>query len=308
MYFCKKFFMQLLDGKKISALIRQEIKEEVDQLKLQGKRVPHLAAILVGDNTASKTYINNKIKSCKEVGFKSSLFHLPNDITENELIAHINNLNNDNNIDGFIVQLPLPKHINEDNILLKIAPNKDVDGFHPINLGRMMIGLPAFVSATPKGIVEILKRYNIETSGKHCVVVGRSNIVGMPVSVLMSKKAEVGNCTVTLCHSHTKNLKDITLQADIIIAAIGKANLITADMVKDNAVVVDVGINRVDDNSERGYHLVGDVDFKNVAPKCSYITPVPGGVGLMTVASLMQNTFAAYKGTYYDKDFLDENW
>ena len=299
--------MQLLDGKKTAASIKEEIKQTVDAIKLQKKRAPHLAAILVGDNTASKTYINNKIKSCKEVGFKSTLLHLAKDITENELIAQINNLNNDNSIDGFIVQLPLPKHINEERVLLSITPEKDVDGFHPINLGKMMIGLPAFISATPKGIVEILKRYNIQTSGKHCVVVGRSNIVGTPISILLGKKSETGNATVTLCHSHTKDLKAYTLQADIIIAATGKPNLITADMVKDGVVIIDVGINRIDDNSERGYHLVGDVDFKNVSKKSSYITPVPGGVGLMTVASLLQNTLAAYQAEYYPKDFIEEN-
>ncbi|HMU97642.1 MAG TPA: bifunctional methylenetetrahydrofolate dehydrogenase/methenyltetrahydrofolate cyclohydrolase FolD [Chitinophagales bacterium] len=299
--------MQLLDGKKTAASIKDEIKQTVDAIKLQKKRVPHLAAILVGDSTASKTYINNKIKSCKEVGFKSTLLHLEKDITENELIAQINNLNNDNSIDGFIVQLPLPKHINEERVLLSITPEKDVDGFHPINLGKMMIGLPAFISATPKGIVEILKRYHIQTSGKHCVVVGRSNIVGTPISILLGKKSEAGNATVTLCHSHTKDLKTYTLQADIIIAATGKPNLITADMVKDGVVIIDVGINRIDDNSERGYHLVGDVDFKNVSKKSSYITPVPGGVGLMTVASLLQNTLAAYQAAYYPKDFIEEN-
>ena len=299
--------MHILDGKKIAAVIKEEIRQEVDSIKLQKKRVPHLAAILVGNNTASKTYINNKIKSCKEVGFKSTLFHLPQDITENELIAQINNLNNDNSVDGFIVQLPLPKHIDEEHVLLNIAPEKDVDGFHPINLGKMMIGLPAFISATPKGIVEILKRYNIETKGKHCVVVGRSNIVGTPISILLGKKTETGNATVTLCHSHTKNLKAFTLQADIIIAATGKPNLITEDMVKNDVVIIDVGINRIDDDSERGYHLEGDVDFKNVSKKCSYITPVPGGVGLMTVASLLQNTLAAYQSLYYPKSFIDEN-
>jgi methylenetetrahydrofolate dehydrogenase (NADP+)/methenyltetrahydrofolate cyclohydrolase len=301
----KNIFMQILDGKKMAAIIKQEIKQEVEAIKLQNKRAPHLAAILVGDNTASQTYINNKIKSCKEVGFQSTLIHLPKDITENELSAQINLLNNDNSVDGFIVQLPLPQHINEDNILLKIVPEKDVDGFHPINLGRMMLGLPAFISATPKGVLELLKRYNIETAGKHCVVVGRSNIVGMPLSVLLGKKSETGNATVTLCHSHTKNLKNYTLQADILIAATGKPLLITADMVKSGAVVIDVGINRIDDESERGYHLEGDVDFKNVSPKCNYITPVPGGVGLMTVASLLQNTLAAYQSVYYEKNILD---
>jgi methylenetetrahydrofolate dehydrogenase (NADP+)/methenyltetrahydrofolate cyclohydrolase len=290
--------MQLLDGKKIAREIKNELKEVVDSLILKGERVPHLAAILVGDNTASKAYINSKIKSCKEVGYQSTLIELPESISEEELLAYVHTLNNDDNIDGFIVQLPLPKHINEDNILLNISPNKDVDGFHPINLGKMMLNLPAFISATPKGIVEIIKRYNIPTHGKHCVVVGRSNIVGMPISILMSKKSEFGNCTVTLCHSGTVDLKQYTLQADILIAATGKAKLITADMVKDGVVVIDVGINRIEDADDvRGYHLEGDVDFDAVAQKCSYITPVPGGVGLMTVASLLQNTLVAYKNS-----------
>jgi methylenetetrahydrofolate dehydrogenase (NADP+)/methenyltetrahydrofolate cyclohydrolase len=307
MYFCKKIIdMQLLDGKKISAEIKNELKDAVNAIKIKGKRAPHLAAILVGNNTASKAYINSKIKSCKEVGFKSTLIELPKDITEKELLAQVFTLNNDDTVDGFIVQLPLPKHINENNILLNIAPQKDVDGFHPINLGRMMLNLPAFISATPKGIVELLKRYKIDTQGKHCVVVGRSNIVGMPISILLGKKNAIGNCTVTLCHSGTIDLKKQTLQADILIAATGKPKLITADMVKENVVIIDVGINRIEDDTiEKGYHLEGDVDFKNVAKKCSYITPVPGGVGLMTVASLMQNTLAAYQSLYYEKNDFD---
>lgn len=307
MYFCQKNIdMQLLDGKKLANEIKNELQQETNQIRMKKKRVPHLAAILVGNNTASKAYINSKIKSCKEVGFQSTLIQLPNDITETELLAQVNTLNNDNAIDGFIVQLPLPKHIDENNILLSISPKKDVDGFHPINLGRMMLNLPAFVSATPKGIIEILKRYNIKTNGKHCVVVGRSNIVGMPLSILMSKKKEFGNCTVTLCHSGTENLKQHTSQADILIAATGKPKLITADMVKDGAVVIDVGINRIENiTDERGYHLEGDVDFEAVSKKCSYITPVPGGVGLMTVASLIQNTLAAYKNEFYSKDTDD---
>lgn len=294
--------MQLLDGKKLSIEIKQEIAEEVKQLKLSGKKIPHLVAILVGEDGASQTYVNSKVKSCKEVGFKSTLIRLKSDITQNELITQINLLNNDDSVDGFIVQLPLPKHINEEKIILSIAPEKDVDGFHPMNVGRMTLNLPAYVSATPKGILEMLNRYHIETEGKHCVVIGRSNIVGLPMSLLMQRRSSPGNCTVTICHSKTNDLSKHTLQADIIIAALGKPKFLTADMVKKDAVVIDVGITRVEDNTtQSGYKLLGDVDFENVSKKCSYISPVPGGVGLMTVASLLQNTLSAAKEEFYKK-------
>ncbi|CAF3498582.1 unnamed protein product [Rotaria sp. Silwood2] len=296
------FTMQLLDGKKISAEIKSEIAEEVKRLKSSGKKVPHLAAVLVGDDGASQTYVSSKVKSCEEVGFKSTLIRLKNDITENELITQINLLNNDDSIDGFIVQLPLPKHINEARILLAVAPEKDVDGFHPMNVGRMTLNIPSYIPATPKGILEILKRYNIETDGKHCVVIGRSNIVGLPMSILMARKDKIGNCTVTLCHSRTKNLKEETLRADIIIAALGKQEFLKADMVKKGVVVIDVGITRIEDKTKKsGYKLLGDVAFEEVSKKCSYITPVPGGIGLMTVASLLQNTLSAAKEEFYKK-------
>lgn len=294
--------MQLLDGKKSAQDIRMEIAEEVKQLKLNGKKIPHLAAILVGDDGASQTYVNSKVKSCEEVGFKSTLVKLKNDITENELITQINLLNNDDSVDGFIVQLPLPKHIREEKIILSIAPEKDVDGFHPMNVGRMTLNLPCYISATPKGILELLKRYDIETEGKHCVVIGRSNIVGLPMSILMARKSKIGNCTVTLCHSKTQHLKEETLRADIIIAALGKPEFLKGDMVKKGAVVIDVGITRIEDKSKKsGYRLVGDVAFEEVSKKCSFITPVPGGVGLMTVASLLQNTLSAAKEEFYKK-------
>lgn len=294
--------MQLLDGKKIAAEIKAEIAEEVKQLKSRGKKVPHLAAVLVGDDGASQTYITSKVKSCEEVGFKSTLIRLKRDITENELITQINLLNNDDSIDGFIVQLPLPKHINEEKILLAVAPEKDVDGFHPMNVGRMTLNVPGYIPATPKGILELLKRYKIETEGKHCVVIGRSNIVGLPMSILMARKDKIGNCTVTLCHSKTNNLKEETLRADIIIAALGKQEFLKADMVKKGVVVIDVGITRVEDKTKKsGYRLLGDVDFSEVSKKSSYITPVPGGVGLMTVASLLQNTLSAAKEEFYKK-------
>ncbi|MFN8260240.1 MAG: tetrahydrofolate dehydrogenase/cyclohydrolase catalytic domain-containing protein [Chitinophagales bacterium] len=294
--------MQLLDGKKLSAEIKAEIAEEVKRLKASGRKIPHLAAVLVGDDGASQTYVASKVKSCEEVGFKSTLVRLKKDITENELITQINLLNNDDSIDGFIVQLPLPKHINEEKILLAVAPEKDVDGFHPMNVGRMTLNLPTYIPATPKGILEMLKRYNIETEGKHCVVIGRSNIVGLPMSILMARKDKIGNCTVTLCHSKTSNLKEETLKADIIIAALGKAEFLKADMVKKGVVVIDVGITRVEDKTKKsGYRLLGDVAFDEVSRKCSYITPVPGGVGLMTVASLLQNTLSAAKEEFYKK-------
>lgn len=297
------FDMQLLDGKKLSIEIKNEISEEVKKMVLSGKRAPHLAAILVGNDGASQTYVSSKVKSCEEVGFKSTLIRLEKDITEHELLAQINTLNNDDSVDGFIVQLPLPKHIDEEKIILAIAPEKDVDGFHPMNVGRMTLNLPSYISATPKGILEMLNRYHIETEGKHCVVIGRSNIVGLPMSLLMQRRSKPGNCTVTICHSKTNDLAKYTLEADIIIAALGKPQFLTADMVKPGAVVIDVGITRVEDAGRKsGYRLYGDVDFDNVSKKCSYISPVPGGVGLMTVASLLQNTLSAAKEEFYSKN------
>ena len=294
--------MQLLDGKKLASEIKKEIAEEVKQLKYSGKKVPHLAAILVGEDGASQTYVNSKVKSCEEVGFKSTLIRLKKDITQNELITQINLLNNDDSVDGFIVQLPLPKHIDEEKIILAIAPEKDVDGFHPTNVGRMTLNIPSYVSATPKGILDMLNRYNIETEGKHCVVIGRSNIVGLPMSLLMQRRSKPGNCTVTICHSKTNDLSKYTLQADIVIAALGKPKFLTADMIKKGAVVIDVGITRVEDaTTKSGFKLSGDVDFENVNKKCSYISPVPGGVGLMTVVSLLQNTLSAAKEEFYKK-------
>jgi methylenetetrahydrofolate dehydrogenase (NADP+)/methenyltetrahydrofolate cyclohydrolase len=286
--------MILLDGNKTSDDIKLEIAKRVEQLKSDGRKVPHLAAVIVGNNGASLTYVNAKVKACERVGFESSLISLPETISENELLAKIEELNNDSKIDGYIVQLPLPKHIDEHKVTLAIAPSKDVDGFHPENLGRMVLNLPCFLPATPAGILQLLERYNVETSGKSCVVVGRSHIVGSPMSILMARNTKVGNCTVTLTHSKTKNLKELCQSADIIIAALGKPEFLTADMVKQGAVVVDVGITRVDDPTKKsGFRLLGDVKFDEVAPKCSYITPVPGGVGPMTIASLMLNTLQA---------------
>ena len=288
--------MILLDGKATSAAIKDEIALEVEQLKSKGLKVPHLAAILVGSDGASQTYVNAKVKACERVGFESTLIELPADTLEDKLLQTIDKLNNDPEIDGFIVQLPLPKHINEDNVTLRVAPEKDVDGFHPENVGRMALGLPTFLPATPNGVIEMLGRYDIETSGKHCVVIGRSNIVGTPMSILMSRNSNPGNSTVTLTHSRTSNLKDVCLSADIIIVALGKPKFLTADMVKEGAVVVDVGIHRIEDsNKKSGFRLVGDVDYEAVAPKCSAISPVPGGVGPMTIASLLQNTLKAVK-------------
>jgi len=288
--------MQLLDGKLISAKLKAELKREVEDLKSCGKKVPHLAAVLVGNNPASETYVASKVRSCEEVGFESSLFRFPEDISELDLLDHIRALNENTTIDGFIVQLPLPPQISEKKVLKAIDPDKDVDGFHEVNIGRLALGLPGFIPATPKGIVEILKFAKIDTAGKHCVVLGRSHIVGMPVSLLLMQNAYPGNCTVTICHSKTENLREITKQADILIAAIGKANFVQADMVKKGAVVIDVGINRIVDSARKtGFRLVGDVDFDSVAPISSFITPVPGGVGLMTIACLMQNTLEAVK-------------
>ena len=286
--------MELIDGKKISGQIKAEIADKVSQMKRQGCKAPHLAAILVGHDGGSETYVAHKVKSCAEVGFSSTLIRFEDDVTEAELIAKIGELNRDENIDGFIVQLPLPKHISEQNIIEAIDPSKDVDGFHPANVGRVSIGLPAFVSATPAGILELLARYDIPTSGKHCVVIGRSNIVGKPVAGLMVQKSYPGDSTVTICHSRTSNLPEIARQADILIAAIGIPGFVKENMVKDGAVVIDVGTTRVSSSETKsGWKLKGDVDFENVAPKCSYITPVPGGVGPMTIVSLLQNTLKA---------------
>ncbi len=292
--------MQLIDGKAIAAQIKLEIAEEVKQIKEKGGKIPHLAAVLVGHDGGSETYVSSKVKTCEEVGFKSSLIRYEDDVTEDELLKKVIELNNDPDIDGFIVQLPLPKHISEQRVIETIDYRKDVDGFHPINVGRMSIGLPCFVSATPAGILELLKRYNIETFGKHCVVLGRSNIVGKPMSSLMMQKGYPGDCTVTVCHSRTKNIKELCLQADIIIAALGSPEFLKADMVKEGAVVVDVGTTRVpSDKTKSGFRLAGDVKFDEVAPKCSYITPVPGGVGPMTIMSLMKNTLLAGKKVIY---------
>lgn len=284
--------MQILDGKKASQAIRDELKIEVAQLNAEGKKIPHLAAILVGNNGASATYVAAKVKACEEVGFKSTLIHYEETISENKLLDKIKELNNDPDIDGILVQLPLPKHISDEEVINAIDPDKDVDGFHPINVGYMVQGLPTFVPATPHGIMLLLEHFKVDTKGKHAVVVGRSNIVGRPMSILLSGNTNPGNCTVTICHSQTKNIKDFCLQADIIVAALGKPDFITADMVKEGAIVIDVGITRVEDATKKsGFKLKGDVDYENVAPKCSWITPVPGGVGPMTIAALMKNTY-----------------
>ena len=286
--------MILIDGKLTSAEIKSEIAEEVREIISSGGKAPHLAVIIVGNDGASATYVNAKIKACKLVGFKSTNIELGEDISESELLEKIDYLNNNDDIDGFIVQLPLPSHISENKIIEAINPKKDVDGFHPVNVGRMAIGLPSFVSATPAGVLELIKRYNIEVEGKHCVVLGRSNIVGTPVSILLSRKANPGNATVTICHSRTKNIKEICLTADILIVAIGQKEFVTGDMVKEGATVIDVGMHREkSDKTKSGWKLKGDVKFDEVAPKCSFITPVPGGVGPMTIVSLLQNTLLA---------------
>lgn len=291
---------QLIDGKAVSAQIKKEIAEEVAQIKAAGGKIPHLAAILVGHDGGSETYVANKVRTCQEIGFKSTLIRFENDVTEEELLHQVDVLNHDADVDGFIVQLPLPKHISEQKVIEAIDYRKDVDGFHPINVGRMSIGLPCFVSATPAGILELLKYYHIETEGKHCVVLGRSNIVGKPIATLMMQKAYPGNCTVTVCHSRSKNLKEMCQQADIIIVALGVPEFLKADMVKEGAVVIDVGTTRVPSNvTKSGFKLKGDVLFSEVAPKCSYITPVPGGVGPMTIISLMRNTLLAGKKAIY---------
>ena len=287
--------MELLDGKKTAEVLKKEIAIEVQNLVAAGNRPPHLAAILVGTDGASETYVGHKERDCHEVGFGSTVFKFPATITQEALLDEIVKINNDANIDGLIVQLPLPKHINEQKVIETIDAAKDVDGFHPVNVGKMNLGLPAFVSATPDGILELIKHYNIETKGKHCVVLGRSNIVGRPVANLLMHKGYPGDCTVTVCHSRTPNIKELCLQADIIIAALGVPLFLKGDMVREGAVVIDVGITRVPADTKSGFRLVGDVDFEQVAPKCSYITPVPGGVGPMTRISLLKNTLKAAK-------------
>ena len=292
--------MIIIDGKKISEEIQGEIAAEVQKLKAAGKKIPHLAAILVGNDGASETYVGGKVKACERVGFKSTLVKLPDMTSENDLLKKISELNNDKDIDGFIVQLPLPKHISEQKVIEAIAPEKDVDGFHPANVGRMALSLPTYLPATPYGIIQLIERYKIETSGKNCVVIGRSHIVGSPMSILMARNTYPGNCTVTLTHSKTKNLKEICLTADILIVALGKAEFLTADHVKQGAVVIDVGITRVkSDKTKTGWKLLGDVKYDEVASKCSYITPVPGGVGPMTITSLLMNTLKASRREVY---------
>ena len=288
----------LLDGKKISDKVKAELAEEVKLMVGEGHRPPHLAAILVGSDGASETYVASKVKSCEKIGFESTLVRLPEDVSETSLLQEIETINQNDDIDGLIIQLPLPKHINEQRVIESVVSEKDVDGFHPVNVGKLVLGLPTFVSATPKGIIELLSRYNIETSGKFCVVLGRSNIVGTPMANLLSRNSNPGNCTVTLCHSRTQNLSDFTRMADILVVALGKAEFVKADMVKEGAVVVDVGITRVEDSTKpRGYVLKGDVAFAEVESKSSYITPVPGGVGRMTIAALLQNTLIARKNS-----------
>ncbi len=292
--------MILLDGKKVANDVRKEISEQVSFLLKKGYKRPHLAAILVGNDGASQTYVNAKVKACKEVNFQSTLIRLDESISESELLNEVKKLNDDSSVDGLIVQLPLPNHIEEAKVTQAISPNKDVDGFHPINIGRMVLDLPSYLPATPAGIIEILSRYNINCAGKHCVVIGRSHIVGSPISILMAKNTSIGNCTVTLVHSRTKKLQEITKMADILIVAIGKKNFVTEDMVKDGVCVIDVGINRIKSNQTKsGWKLIGDVDFNKVKNKCSYITPVPGGVGPMTIAMLLNNTLNSAKKEIY---------
>ena len=291
--------MTLIDGKATAAAIKQEIAKEVEEMVVRGARRPHLAAVLVGHDGGSETYVRNKVIACEQCGFQSSLIRFEENVTEDELLQCVDRLNNDKEIDGFIIQLPLPKHINEQKVIMAVDYRKDVDGFHPVNVGRLSIGLPCFVSATPAGIMMLLKHYNIETSGKKCVVVGRSNIVGKPMAQLMLQK-NGGDATVTVCHSHSANLKEECQSADILIAAVGRHDFVTAEMVKEEAVVIDVGTTRVPDSTKKnGFRLNGDVKFEEVAPKCSFITPVPGGVGPMTICSLMRNTLAAAKKEYY---------
>ena len=286
--------MIILDGRKTSSDIKDEIAVAVKEIVASGSRAPHLAAVIVGEDGASLTYVGSKVRACKKVGFDSTLVKLPKTTTENELLNKVHELNNNNAIDGYIVQLPLPSHIDSQKILMAVDPTKDVDGFHPTNFGKMALNLPTFISATPYGVMELLERYNVETEGKHTVVIGRSDIVGRPISILMSRKSNPGNSTVTLAHSRTKNIQELTRKADIIISALGSPNFVKADMVKKGVVVVDVGITRVKDDSEKGYKIVGDVDYENVSKKASHITPVPGGVGPMTIAMLLKNTLQAY--------------
>jgi methylenetetrahydrofolate dehydrogenase (NADP+) / methenyltetrahydrofolate cyclohydrolase len=290
---------KLIDGKKIAAEIKEELKKEVAKMIDNDERAPHLVAVLVGDDPASQTYVSSKEKAAHSIGMMSSVYRMLEKTSEEELLKTIDFLNNDNEVDGFIVQLPLPNHINVDKVINQINPAKDVDGFHPVNVGRMALGQPSYVSATPAGIMELLKRSKVETEGKHCVVLGRSNIVGSPMSILMSKKTYPGNSTVTVCHSKTKNIEEFTKTADILICAIGQAEFVKADMVKEGAVVIDVGIHRVPENNEKGYKIVGDVAFDEVSYKASMITPVPGGVGPMTIAMLLKNTLSAAKKEYY---------
>ena len=293
--------MQLIDGKKIAADIKAELKKEVDSMLLKGIRPPHLAVILVGTDGASETYVNNKIRTCAEVGFKATLVKYDSSISEKELLEKIGELNADDELDGFIVQSPLPKNISVARVIEAIAPAKDVDGFHPVNIGRMTLEQPCYIPATPKGILKLIERCNIDTAGKHAVILGRSNIVGTPMGILLSRNTYPGNCTVTICHSYTKNIKEVLLQADILIAAIGKPEFVTADMVKKGAVVIDVGITRIlSSETKSGYRLTGDVKFEEVAPKCSFITPVPGGVGPMTIMALMHNTLLASRKSIYN--------
>ena len=284
--------MQILDGKKVSQAVKDQLKIDVAQLFAEGKKVPHLAAILVGNNGASETYVASKVKSCEEVGFKSTLIRFAADTSENKLLEQIHELNTDPDVDGILVQLPLPKHISDEQVINTIDPDKDVDGFHPVSVGRMVQGLPTFIPATPHGIMLMLEHYKINTAGMHAVVIGRSNIVGRPMSILLSENKNPGNCTVTLCHSKTKNIAELCRNADIIVAALGRPGFVTADWIKDGAIVIDVGITRVADATKKsGFRLRGDVDYETVAPKCSWITPVPGGVGPMTIAALLNNTF-----------------
>ena len=287
--------MIILDGKKTSNDIKSELSVLVDELMKKGKRPPHLAAVLVGNDGASLTYVGSKVRSCEKIGYQSTLIHLPETTSEGELLEQIHSLNTDKEIDGFIVQLPLPKHIDEEKVLMAVDPHKDVDGFHPTNFGKMALDMESFIPATPYGIVELLDRYKIDISGKHAVVIGRSNIVGRPMSILLSRKSSPGNATVTLTHSRTKNLETITKEADIVVSALGVPNFLTQDMIKEGAIIIDVGITRVpDDSKPKGYVITGDVDYENVKEKASYITPVPGGVGPMTIAMLLQNTYHAY--------------
>jgi methylenetetrahydrofolate dehydrogenase (NADP+) / methenyltetrahydrofolate cyclohydrolase len=291
--------MQILDGQLVSRTIKESLKMDVAALVAEGKKIPHLAAVLVGNSGASETYVAAKVKACAEIGFKSTMIRLEESATESKLLSVIEDLNKNMDVDGILVQLPLPAHISDERVIMAIDPSKDVDGFHPVNVGKMVLGSPSFISATPYGIILLLEHYKIETAGKQAAVIGRSNIVGRPMSILLSANTRPGNCTVTLCHSQTRHLKEITLNSDLIVAALGKPEFLTADMVKEGAVIIDVGITRVADASKKsGFALKGDVAFADVAPKCSFITPVPGGVGPMTIAALMKNTFTAMKRKY----------